>query len=138
MPDDYHNNDSMTVAWTILDIKLYNATFNGTDIFASGTIVHELAHVWDTRQWPPFKLSKDMNSRTKSFTILCNNDFDASCFTFNFSGELPPTPYGQSGPREDFAESFTVYVYPSFKGSLGLGPIRKNHIEGLIKGIQVP
>jgi hypothetical protein len=41
---------------------------------------------------------------------------------------------GQSGPREDFADTFAICVYPSYKSSQGLVPIRKNYIEELING----
>ncbi|MBE7436689.1 MAG: RHS repeat-associated core domain-containing protein [Anaerolineales bacterium] len=134
MAEDKHPRGA--AAWTILDVKIYNDTYYHGKMVAGAIITHELAHVWDTRQFPVFKLSKEMNSRTKSFDIYCNNDFDSSCFKFNNRGELPPTPYGQTGPREDFADSFAICVYPNFKGvpSLKNYPTRKGYIEGLLNG----
>jgi len=142
MPDDYHNNDGKTVAWTILDVKLYNGTFNDTDDFARGTVVHELAHVWDTRQFPIFRLSTNMISKTKSFKQVCDTGYNGNkvnCrWIYDQSSanlEQSPTPYGQSGPREDFADTFAICVYPGFKGAQPLSnySIRKDYIEGLLK-----
>jgi RHS repeat-associated protein len=143
MSSDRHT-DGVSVAWTVLDIKFYNDTFNvkfGAD-FASGTVVHELAHVWDTRQTPIFSLSTEMARKTQSHRFICESIWSITCpYKFDPNGlEDPPTPYGMSdgarGAREDFADSFAICVYPNFKGvpSLNKYPIRKDYIEGLING----
>jgi|CXWL01.1.fsa_nt_gi RHS repeat-associated protein len=136
MPDDKGPNGS--AAWTELDVEIYNDTYKNGEMAAGAIVTHELAHVWDTRQSTVFNLSTKMYHKTGSFSMLCSdnlaNRLTPSCYQFNKTGEAPPTGYGESGPREDFAESFTVCVYPSFKNSLGLGPIRKQYIEGLING----
>lgn len=142
MPDDLYLNKY--VAWTVLDIKLYNDTFNYSDTFAKGTIVHELAHVWDTRQLPIFRLSTNMISKTKSYNKVCDPGYHPrNCrWVYDQSGanlEYSPSGYAMgpdavSGPREDFADSFAICVYPGYKGvpSLSQYPIRKDYIEGLL------
>ena len=137
MPEDHYSKNGYDyVAWTVLDIKFYNDTFNGSDIFASGTVVHELAHVWDTRRTPIFSLSSEMSKKTKSYGFVCPSVLSIICSYqyLNVQLEAPPTEYGTHGEREDFADSFAICVYPSYKGSLGLGPIRKKYIEGRING----
>jgi RHS repeat-associated protein len=135
MSSDYYS-DGESVAWTVLDVKFYNKTFDYREVFASGTVVHELAHVWDTRQTPTFSLSSEMSKQTKSYRFICPSVWSIICpYQYDPNGlETPPTEYGTHGEREDFADSFAICVYPSYKNSLGLGPIRKNYIEGLING----
>lgn len=137
MPSDFHS-DGVSVAWTILDIKIYNKTFDYGDVFARGTVVHELAHVWDTRYARIFYLSSEMSKKTKSYRFICPSVWSITCpYEFDPNGlEDPPTEYGKSGEREDFADSFAICVYPTYKGasSLNLFPIRKNYIEGMING----
>jgi hypothetical protein len=143
MSEDLHQGTY--VAWTVLDIKFYNETFNHGDLFASGTVVHELAHVWDTRQGI-FQLSSGMNSQTKSFKTVCEQGPTRGvhpCYwVYDKNNQEPPpnsyatSPEAVSGPREDFADTFAICVYPNYKGmsSLNNYPIRKNYIQGLING----
>ncbi|MDP1624667.1 MAG: RHS repeat-associated core domain-containing protein [bacterium] len=139
MSDDRH--PSGAVAWTILDVKFYNDTFTDTRVFASGTVVHELAHVWDTRQLPVFKLSTNMAKETKSYKKICINEnqpYHGCEYVYDPAGQIeaPLTDYGKQGIREDFADSFAICVYPSFKNAPPFSryPIRKDYIEKLING----
>jgi hypothetical protein len=125
---DYVYDPNKHGAYSINNVILPNDVFNSSDEWAKGQIVHELAHVIDYRQWwPPFQLSNGMAALTKSFKDGI----------YNPTGQIepPPTGYAQGSPREDWAESFKFFVYPSF-GSLG--PIRKGYIENFIKDMKSP
>ena len=136
-------------AYSLNNVILPNNVFDSTlrDVWAKGQIVHEFAHVWDTRQYKIFQLSTDMASRTKSYKEVCVTEplgrgGGGYChFVYDQAGEIesPPTGYATTGIREDWAESFAVYVYPSFKsaGPL-LGSERRSYIEQVIKDLKAP
>jgi len=115
-------------AYSINNLILPNNVFDSSDAWAKGQIVHELAHVIDYRQWwPPFRLSNGMAALTQSFKDGVYNPAGQN--------EPPPTGYAQGNPREDWAESFKFFVYPSF-GTLG--SIRKGYIQSFIRDMKSP
>ena len=119
-------------AYSINNVILPNNVFSIHDDWAKGQIVHELAHVWDTRQTPPFYLSYAMNLRTKYFVSYCDG-FWENCPP---ASEPPPDDYAAQNEREDFAQSFAYCMYPNFSaGKLRpLGPIRRTYFESLMSG----
>ena len=129
-------------AYSLNNVILPNNVFNqpSGSFWAKGQIVHELAHVWDTRQWPIFRLSNEMMIVTKSFKKVCINGPRGaqSChLVYDLTGqnEAPPTTYATGYPREDWAESFATFMYPSW-GTLR--QIRKGYIERVIKNLKAP
>jgi RHS repeat-associated protein len=118
---------------SINNIYLPNNAFY-TDIWAKGTVVHELAHVWDGREWPPYEHGEEMASKTESFKIVCvQGSTRYSCPTIYVKGkEDAPTHYAQTNPEEDWAESFKVNLYSSL-AEIPLGPIRTNYIDYVIQ-----
>ena len=98
-----------------------NAVFNFTDQWAKGLVVHELAHVWDARQNPKNKLSKEMVSVTNAFKEVCiidpvNVEYCKLVYDPTDGGEKAPTDYVKNSnkPSEDWAESVTAFTYPSW------------------------
>jgi RHS repeat-associated protein len=141
---DYVYDPDPHGAYSINNVMLPNDVFGiliGDDKWAKGQIVHELAHVIDYRQWwPPFRLSGGMVTLTKSFKEVCHPNprgVKACDLVYDQVGQIepPPTGYAQGNPREDWAESFKFFVYPSFGY---LGPIRKGYIESFIKDLKTP
>ena len=129
-------------AYSINNVILPNNAFNSTtrEEWAKGQVVHELAHVWDFRQNPPFRLSKEMAAKTKSFKEICTKgDYIEYCYLiYDPSGnQASPTEYGQTNPREDFAESFKIFLYPDMIAG-SLGSIRTQYIEDKIEDILNP
>lgn len=128
-------------AMSINNVILPNDVFSTTDEWAKGQVVHELAHVMDYRQWwPPFRLSNDMARLTKSFKKVCVNGprgIQSCSLVYDPMGqnEAPPSVYAQGNPREDWAESFKYFVYPSFGN---LGPIRRDYIKNVIWDLKTP
>ncbi len=129
----YFGSAAMTTVGEIVVIPNY---IFGSDEGAKGTVVHELAHVWDARQGS--RLSNSMASLTNSWKYVCvhHKQHESYChFEYNPASELGPTPYSrEANPKEDWAESFMIFTYPSFKNAgFVLGPIRKGYIEEIIK-----
>jgi hypothetical protein len=129
-------------AWTTVggNVLLPNNVFNSTtrDVWAKGTIVHEMAHNMDYRWGSRF--SSEMASKTKSFRKVCypNPRGVQSCqLVYDQLGqtEEPPTNYAQNSPHEDWAESFKVYIYPSMGN---LRPIRRDYIKDVIWDLKTP
>jgi len=128
LPIEYVYDPDKHGAYSINNAILPNNVFNSSDKWAKGQIVHELAHIIDYRQWwPPFRLSNGMAALTKSFK-------DG---VYDEKGQIepPPSGYAKGNAKEDWAESFKFFVYPSFGY---LGPIRKGYIESFIKDMKTP
>ncbi len=120
-------------AYSINNVILPNNVYRVDDSWAKGQMVHELAHVWDTRQTPPFYLSYAMNLQTKYFNSYCDG-FAEICPP---KSERPPDQYATNNEREDFAQSFAFCMYPNFKFKLRpLGSIRRSYFQSLFNGNQ--
>ena len=122
-------------ALSLNNVILPNNVFSSTDLFAKGQITHELAHVWDTRHG--LQLSQGMKYATGSYKQVCNSS-DGVCVDFydsNFAIEEAPTNYAKDNAREDWADSFAVFIYSTFREARPLGPIRRHYIAQAIKDI---
>jgi len=126
--------------YSINNVILPNWPFNTTDIRAKRTVVHELAHVWDARQWG--RLSFNMMHTTKSFREVCNNR--NICYKIYDpknaieSALTVSNSYAETNEREDWAVSFEYFMYPGSGAATTLGPIRKSYIEMVLKNSRNP
>jgi RHS repeat-associated protein len=102
-------------------------------LWTKGTIVHELAHVWDTRHW--LQPDTGMMYATKSYDHVCGTAGGVLiCFDFydkNAASEEAPTDYAKNNAFEDWADSFKVFMYPSQDAGMlrSLGLVRKSYIQ---------
>ena len=97
--------------------------------WAIGTVAHELAHLWDYRNWG--LLSAGMNRLTNSFTIACR---PRNCHQV-YDPTVPEQPvsiYGENSPAEDWADSIRWLVIPSYGERRPLGPIRRQYVDSVI------
>jgi RHS repeat-associated protein len=126
--------------WSMNNVILPNNPFDSTKrLWTIGTIVHELAHVWDTRHW--FQPGIGMMYATRSYGQKCNKaNGIVTCFDFydkSAAIEEAPTDYAKGNEREDWADSFTVFMYSSSDVGMlrPLGPIRKKYIQDEINNL---
>lgn len=125
-------------AYSVNNAIFPNAVFNSTDAWAKEQVTHELAHVWDTRQW--LQLSYGMMYATGSHRQVCSQTPSGKiegCVTVydaNMAIEEAPTDYAKGNSLEDWAESFTVFIYPSYS-EYQFGPIRKDYIKRVIQNL---
>lgn len=97
------------------------------------TTIHEFGHVWDMRTG--FRLSSEM-SRVVD-THYCDPYAGWPCFyDATKKGKEPPVgDYAASNAREDWAESFAVYIDPNYHPNYILRPIRKQYVQDKINSI---
>ena len=116
---------------------LPNNPFDSSDVlWTKGAIVHELAHVWDTRQF--FQPSSGMMYATKSYRHICQKSQPRgveSCYDYYDSTnaiEEAPTDYAKGTVFDDWAESFRVFMYKG-PSERQLKSIRRTYIEKIIQ-----
>jgi len=129
------NLDSPNSGLAFIDVSLFDGAFNSGDAYAKEVVVHELAHVWDIRNW--YSISLNMMDITNSYRLNCrkNSDGIEYCnivYDTTNAIEKAPTKYAETNGAEDWAESVMVYIYPS---SGNLKSIRRGYIEEVIQNI---
>jgi RHS repeat-associated protein len=100
-------------------IEMFNTAFTGSDADIKGTIVHELAHAWDstcgyclTRQ-----LVKETGGKYEVVVADYTGGNALGTQVRYVPGETPTSLYGyEGGDLEDFAESVKATVYPELFG----------------------
>lgn len=127
------NNETIfgSGAYSFNNVILPNNAFNSSDSWAKGQTVHELAHVWDTRNG----LSAEMMFETHSYINICHRSACIIVYDPNSAIEDSPTDYGMKNKNEDWAESVKVLLYPILS-ERPLGRVRKEYIEKAINNLQ--
>ncbi len=93
------------------DILVGDQVINNKDYVTRET-VHELSHIWD---------NNCNDCLSKGMAQLTNSKEEQEYFLWIFPttkryqvGGIPPTRYARTGPREDWAESVTAYIFPGY------------------------
>ncbi len=128
-----------------LDIVYFNYEITNQN-YIIYTTIHEFGHVWDIRTL--FRLSSEMSRAVG--THYCNpeslwgdnSQWPACYYDWTKGQELPPGnlndpdgPYAGKNAREDWAESFAVYIDSSYHPNFILRPIRKQYVQDKINSI---
>jgi hypothetical protein len=126
-PDGYYAEVSRSVlGLTNQAITFYDSAF-ATKGLAKYVTVHEFAHVWDNAQGG--SLSGGMQRATKSSGIFYDYP-DGTCplgpLCYNPNGS-PVSDYATASADEDWAETVTSLVYPSFPTFSGGDSTRRNY-----------
>ena len=93
------------------DVLLYDGSFRShySQERTMGYVVHELAHVWDSRY--RYEISLEYADHMNVYTKLC--DGCAKLWIPDYYPSYFPTEYSKTNEIEYWAESITVYVFPS-------------------------
>lgn len=121
-----------------LDIVYFNYAITNRN-YINFTTIHEFGHVWDIRTG--FRLSSEMSRVVGSY--YCNPYPTPACYYDWTKGQEDPPgdlndpngPYAGNNAREDWAESFAVYIDPHYQPSYFLGSIRKQYVQDKINAI---
>ncbi len=133
------------------DVDLPDYTFV-SESYATFSIVHELAHVWDRRSslQPSIGLSQFIGTERCTTWYSEYAGEITSCWFDTTAGREAPTgetavqslvdwrrEYAATDAMEDWAETIASVVYPSYYGRAGqpLGPLRRQYVQDQIRAI---
>jgi len=93
-------------------ITFYNKAFSTNDDIGTAVVIHEFGHFLDARfgylSMADFKDTFWDNCIINPITGNCWGLLSPECKPYPF---LQPSSYGQTSPKEDFAETFAEYVW---------------------------
>jgi hypothetical protein len=137
--------DSFSAFFVGFDIWLPDSTFSSPE-YAQYSIIHEFGHVWDFRTGNRLSngLSAEMGTTICELIaypvlgISCECQFDPTAAKEPPPGN-PADLYAYTNAKEDWAEAFMAYIYPSYynpaAGYNDLGPLRRQYVEEQIRSI---
>jgi hypothetical protein len=119
------------------DVLLYDGAFRSdyTNKRVMGYVVHELAHVWDSRYG--YEVSTEYADFINPYTKFCPRGYCTKRWDPDNPNHIQyfPTEYSKANKLEYWAESFTTYVFPSLALLNKLTSLSKSFINTKINNI---